>query len=113
MASISCIPKLAVGSNMPHIGNRPRKKKFVNFGNLEVAICECFLALAIFLDFHNEKMTVHTYVIKMNYCMPVTSSSVLVIYSTLPNNAAQRNKIKSHVARPIVNYQLEMISAHT
>ena len=69
MASISCIPKLVVGSNIPHIGNRLWKKKFVNFVNLEVAIHECFLALAIFLDFHNEKMTVHTYVIKTNYCL--------------------------------------------
>ena len=89
------------------------EEKFVNFVNLEVAIHEYFLALAIFLDFHNKKMTVHTYVIKMNYCMPVTSSSVWSFIPPCLINAAQRNKIKSHVARPIVNYQLEMISAHT
>ena len=57
-------------------------------------------------------MAVHSRVIKTKYCR--YTFVCMVIYSTSPNKCCirtWRDEIKSHVARPIVRYQLEMISA--
>ena len=64
----------------------------------------------IFLDFHNERMAVFIHMTKTKYCL--LPLSVQLFISLCLINAAQRDEIKSHVAKLIGYYRVEMINTH-